>query len=173
MPQTTIFTDTRAAMPSIGVTLMLGLTLVVTAGMVTLFLGTASSTGPAPAAMLEIDTYADDTIVIEHRGGDPIHAQRTTVKVAANGQETVFEEVKNDAVLSVGSTAVLSLDFYAPPPKVNRDTLDWDGNPTTADYKDRHSQGGKATTFAPGDTIVVTIIDREANAVLIERTLTA
>ena len=158
----------RAVSPVIGVILMVAITVILAAVIGTFVLDLSNSAGNnAPSASLSVDAdTTNDEIDIEHKGGDGLNSENTRVKVEVAGSPVTFEpESTNQSVLSVGSTAVVALDFGTN----NAERLDWDGS---GNY---YWNGGDTITggVSSGQQVTVTLIDTDSQRVIYETTITA
>lgn len=78
----------RRAVATIGVVLLVGLAVVLAAGVGAATLGAGASLpgdGPVPTASLGLEAV-DDRVAITHRGGDPIEVRRVRLSVRVDGE---------------------------------------------------------------------------------------
>lgn len=121
-------TDDRGVSPVIGAVLLISITVLLAAvvGTTTLGLGTQAMQDPPQAGLSVGVSPASDEITLRHTGGDGIHASQTRIIVSVGDAEATFEPPDDDAVLSVGSTAVIDT--------AGDDTVDWDGDGANESY---------------------------------------
>lgn len=107
--------DERAVSPVIGVILMVAITVILAAVIGTFVLGLGGDLNAQPSAQIDITSDGEDTITIDHNGGDTIQLDNLDI-VLRNGSTTVdratLEDVDNedDSSISVGDTVTVELD---------------------------------------------------------------
>ncbi|SDM15592.1 flagellin N-terminal-like domain-containing protein [Halogranum gelatinilyticum] len=167
MTFTTFTTEERAVSPVIGVILMVAITVILAAVIGTFVLGLGDSVGQtAPQASLKATvSAADDTVTIQHNGGDALHSDETRVIVTIGASTTTFEPTAagSDTTLSAGGSAIIEVDADAGPSETQISNS-WVYGTPTADNIDG---------IATGDVVTVRIIDIESQSVIFQTELTA
>ena len=92
--------DDRAVSPVIGVILMVAITVILAAIIGTFVLGLGGDLDAQPNAQIDITSDGDDTITIEHNGGDTVGPQNVDI-VLRNGSSTVDRETLGDVATDV------------------------------------------------------------------------
>lgn len=123
------FENNKAVSPVIGVVLMVAITVILAAAIGSSVFGQGTSE-PAPQANLKLTASGNDTVVIEHLGGDPINfTSNSTTKVVAysDGSVVTVSNVTgtgNLTVLDVGATKSFNVAGVSSGDSVNVKIID-------------------------------------------------
>lgn len=93
--------DARAVAPIVGVTLLIGMTVILAAVIGTVVLGVGVGPADAPQATVSFDVV-DDEVEIVHEGGEPLRKAEIVIR-DTNGTEY---ELENDLVTGEGTRVV-------------------------------------------------------------------
>ena len=103
-----LFTEERAVSPVIGVILMVAITVILAAVIGAFVLGLGGETQETPQASLSFTIGDDDeTVDIEHRGGDTI--QTNEVNMTIGGNDVTGNLTDTDSI-STGDTVIVEND---------------------------------------------------------------
>lgn len=107
--------DDRAVSPVIGVILMVAITVILAAIIGTFVLGLGEDLDAQPNAQIDITSDGEDTITIEHNGGETVQLENVDI-VLRDGSTTLDRATvadvdgEEDSSISVGDTVTVELN---------------------------------------------------------------
>jgi len=153
----------EAVSPVVGVMLMLVVTLII-AGVVSAFGGgLVSTTSATPQASISSSLTYQDTLKVQHNGGDAISTKAFDLKARiASGSniDMIFDvPLKNSTLLRTGDSIVNASSFQT-------------GDVFTVPWKEVIPKSTYGERAEKGDLVVITVIDKNSGKQISSQTVT-
>jgi flagellin-like protein len=160
--------ERRAVSPVIGVILMVAITVILAAVIGTFVLGLGDKVSEsAPQASLEVSNVDDsaNNITLTHKGGDPINAQETDIRVSPNSSASLTFSASdaNDVDLSTADDIVLSTEVSDGNIPYGKSNASFSGVWPT------YTNQPAGFSISSGQTVTITLIDSGSGQIIAEK----